>query len=75
MEFTIESWVRGHHVSGEFWTPNVEEELSCQRKEDSTNDQYAVTVKTGAHTEETSVACSRFLHRIGTIVFEITGSR
>ena len=48
MEFTIDSCVRGHHVSKEFWTPEVGEELACQREEGNPNDVYAVAVKTDA---------------------------
>ena len=49
MEFAFGSCVRGHHVSKEFWTPNVGE-LSCQREEDNPNDPYAVDGKTEAGT-------------------------
>ena len=43
MELTIDSCVRGYHVSKGFWTPEVGEELACQR---NPNDVYAVAVKT-----------------------------
>ena len=43
MEFTIDSCVRGYHVSKGFWTLEVGEELACQR---NPNDVYAVAVKT-----------------------------
>ena len=45
MEFTIDSCVRGYHVSKGFWTPDVGEELACQQNR---NDVYAVAVKTDA---------------------------
>ena len=81
MEFAFSSCVRGHHVSKEFWTPNIGEELSCQREEGNPNDPYAVAVKTEAGTvighvpRKISAACCLFLRRSGTIVCEITGSR
>ena len=48
MEFTIDSCVQGQHVSKEFWTPDVGEELACQCEEGNPNDLYVVTVKTDA---------------------------
>ena len=48
MEFTIDSWIRGHHVCKEVWTPEVREELACQHKEGNPNDVYAVAVKANA---------------------------
>ena len=45
MDFTINSCVRGHHVSKEICTAEVGEELACQREEGN-HDVYAVTVKT-----------------------------
>ena len=44
-EFTIDSCVRGYHVSEGFWTPEVGEELACQR---NPNNVYVVAVKTNA---------------------------
>lgn len=40
MEFTIDRCAWGHHVSKEFRTPEVGEELSCQREEGNQNDVY-----------------------------------
>ena len=45
MEFTIESCVRGHCFSKEFYTLK-ERWLVCQREEGDPNDVYKVTVKT-----------------------------
>ena len=45
MDFTIDSCIRGHHVSKEICTAEVGEELACQH-EDGNHDVYAVTVKT-----------------------------
>ena len=73
-ESAFDSCVRGHHVSKEFWTPNVGEGLSCQRKEGHPIDLYAVAVKTEAGTvighvpRKISAACCLFLSRSDTIV-------
>ncbi len=48
MEFTIDSCVQRHHIFKEFWTPEVGEELACQREEGNLYDVYAVTVKADA---------------------------
>ena len=48
MEFTIDSCVRGQHISKEFWTLEVGEELACQYKEGNPNAMYVVAVKTDA---------------------------
>ena len=45
IEFTIDSCVRGHHVSKELWKPKVEE-LTCQREEGNLNYVCVVIVKT-----------------------------
>ena len=45
MEFTIESYVRGHRFSKEFYTEG-KRSLVCQREEVNPNDVYTVTVKT-----------------------------
>ena len=50
MEFTIDSCVLGQHVSKEFWTLDVGEELACQRDKGNPNDLYVVAVKTDAGT-------------------------
>ena len=81
MEFIIDSCVRGHHISKEFWTPELGEELSCQREEGNPNDVYAVAVKTAANIvvghlpRKISATCSLFLSRSSTIACEVTGSR
>ena len=50
MEFTIESCVRGHHFSKEFYTPEVGEDLACLSKheEGDSSDVYVVAVNTSA---------------------------
>ena len=81
MELTIDSCVRGHHVSKEYWIPALGKELACQREEGNPYDVYAVAVKTNAGIvvghlpRKISAACSLFLRRSGTIVCQITGSR
>ena len=48
--FTMESCVRGHHVSKSFWSPTLAEELRGKREESNPHDQYAISLldKTGA---------------------------
>ena len=81
MEFIIDSCVRGHHVSKEFWTPELGKELSCQCEEGNLNDVYAVAAKTDANIvighlpKKISAACSLFLSHSGMIACEVTGSR
>ena len=53
MEFTIESYVRGHRFSKEFCTPEEKSWFVCQREEGDPNDLYMVAVKTnGAKTDQ-----------------------
>ncbi len=46
MESTSDSCIQGHHVSIEFWTTEVGEDLTCQHEEGNLNNVYAVAVKT-----------------------------
>ena len=71
---------RGHYVSKEFCTPEVEKE----REEAKCNPNgvvYAVAVKTDVEIvvrillRQISTACSLFLRWSGTIVCEVTGCR
>ena len=75
-EVTIESCIRGHHVSKSFWTPTIGEVLSCEREEGNAFDPYAVamlkTVNTrlvvGHVPRKISAACSLFLCREGSSI-------
>ena len=60
MEFIIDSCVRGHHISEEFWTPELGEELSCQHEEGNPNDVYTVAVKTDANIQMAQEVASIF---------------
>ena len=42
--FTMESCVRGHHVSKSFWSPTLAEELRGKCEESNPHDQYAVSL-------------------------------
>ena len=80
-EYSFESCVRGHHISKEFWSPTLGEELRCEREVDNTHDPYAVAVKKGqlivGHVpRKISAACSLFLQiGNGSITSTITGNR
>ena len=46
--FELESFIRGHHIYKDVWTPVVNEELSCRREEGNISDPYAVAfIKSG----------------------------
>ena len=68
--------VRGHHISIEFWTPEVEEE-SKEAEGNPNGVLYAVAVKTdieiivGNLLRQISAACSLFLRWSGTILCEV----
>ena len=47
MEYVFNSCVHGHHVSKDFWSPFIGEELSCERKDGNPHDPYAVAAKKG----------------------------
>ena len=42
--FKLSSFVRGHHIYKEIWTPVVGEELQLQRESSSLKDRFAVVV-------------------------------
>ena len=74
----VESCVRGYHVYGDSWTPNVGDLLDCQES-GNPNDAYAVAIKNGANVighvpRKLSAACSLFLRLGGTMNCEITDS-
>ena len=71
---------RGHYVSKEFCTPEVEEERE-EAKGNPNGVVYAVAVKTDVEIvvhillRQISTACSLFLRWSGTIVCGVTGCR
>ena len=79
--FTMESCVRGHHVSKSFWSPTLGEELWGKREECNAHDQHAVSLldKEGAVVghilRKISAACSLFLQKNGNIFCTATGKR
>ena len=73
------SCIRGHHVSKDFWTPVINEELVCAQESGNSHDPYAVAIKKGSlvvgHVpRKISAVCSLFLHA-GTITATVTDSR
>ena len=73
----VESCVRGYHIYGDSWTPNVGDLLYCERESGNLNDVYAVAIKNGASVighvpRKLSAACSLFLRLGGTMNCEIT---
>lgn len=78
--FRKESMVRGYHVYGELWSPELGEELQCQRERGNLTDCYAVAVKkedevVGHLPRKISRLCTLFIRRGGTISCVITGRR
>ena len=62
----VESCVRGFHVYGDIWTPNVGDLLDCEQESGNLNDAYAVAIKNGVNVighvpRKLSAACSLFL--------------
>ena len=77
--YVVESCIRGHHVSKDFWTPLINEVLVCAQENENPHDPYAVAVKKGSlvvgHVpRKISAVCSLFL-RIGTITATVRDSR
>ena len=73
----VESCVRGYHVYGDSWTPNVGDLLCCEQESGNPNDANAVAIKNSAivigHVpRKLSAACSLFLCLGGTMNCEIT---
>ena len=79
--FQYQSFVRGHHVYLNSWTPVVGEQLVVRRELDNNHDQYAVAViKDGEVVGHVPQAKSRlisfFLGYDGNVCFcEVTGAR
>ena len=44
LEFSVESCICRHHVSREFWTPSISEQLFCEPEESNPHDPYAVAI-------------------------------
>ena len=73
----VESCVRGFHVYGDIWTPNVGDLLDCEQESGNLNDAYAVAIKNGVNVighvpRKLSAACSLFLCLGGAMSCEIT---
>ena len=79
--YSVDSCVRGHHVSKHFWTPTIGETLVCKQEPENLTDPYAVAVMAnsivvGHVPRKISAACSLFLRRKeSTIQCTITGKR
>ena len=74
-----DSCIRGHHVSKDFWTPVINEELVCAQESGNSHDPYAVAIKKGSvvvgHVpRKISAICLLFL-RVETITATVTDSR
>ena len=67
MEFSIDSCIRGHHVSQEFRSPVIGEQFVCEAEEDNPHDPYAVgiignnNIVVGHVPRRISAACNLFL--------------
>ena len=74
------SYVRGHHIYSQIWTPTIGEILSLQNEPDNSHDQFSVTViKNSVVVGHVPRAVSRlifyFLSRVGrTGVCEVIGN-
>ena len=81
MEFSIDSCIRGHHISREFWTPIISERFVCKIEEGNPHDPYAVAVigdnrrVLGHVPRRISAGCSLFIQQNGRVTCEVSGPR
>ena len=47
--FQFQSFIRGFHVYQDYWTPYLNEELSCVCEEDNVHDKFEVAVTKQGH--------------------------
>ena len=40
--------MRGYHIYGDIWSPNVGDILNCEQESGNPNDLYAIAIKNGA---------------------------
>ena len=45
--YCINSVVHGHHIYKDIWTPEIREELTCQRETENIHDLQAVAILCG----------------------------
>ena len=81
MEFSVDSCIRGHHISKEFWTPSIDQQLFCEKEEGNPHDPYAVAVLGVDNTvlghvpRQVSAGCFLFLQQNGRITCKVSGPR
>lgn len=78
--FEVDSCVRGFHVYGALWDPQVGEILQCARETGNREDPFAVAVKNSSGTvghvpRKISCICSFFLRHGGSLTCTVTGNR
>ena len=78
--FESQSYVTGHHVYNDIWTPTSGEKLSTATEPEKHHDKYAVKVLkenevVGHVPREISKCCTSAVLCGGTIKWEITGKR
>ena len=77
----MDSCIRGHHISQEFWNPSIDQQLLCEKEEGNLHDPYAVAVlgvdKTilGHVPRRVSARCFLFLQQNGRITCKVSGPR
>jgi hypothetical protein len=77
---SIDSVIRGHHVSKRHWTPRLGEKLIVEREPTNAFDKHAVAVLSGSTVvghipREKSHVSWHFLLHGGTITAEVIGKR
>ena len=70
----------GSTVYKDIWTPVLNKELSCRRKEGNISNPYAVafiesSVIKGHMPHQISAACNLFIQRGGAVMCKVTGSQ
>lgn len=78
--FSLESFMRGHHVSKDIWTPIIGESFQCELEEGNTFDCYAVMMRKddsviGHVPRRISAACYLFIRKGGSIFCTVANSR
>ena len=77
--FFIESSMRGHHISKDFWTPVIGESFQCELEVGNRFDRYAVMMKKDSRVighvpRKISAACYLFIRNGGTILCTVTAT-
>ena len=80
-KFEFESFITGHHVYKDIWTPVIGEELQCYMEDDNPHDRYAIKLVNknnaivGHVPRDLCKSCRYALYSGGKITAVVTGRR